>query len=131
MAVAVAEVARHGIDGAGLELAAEDVHVASYAQPVTSQRPRRNRVVISPSRTTISTRSAAHTPRMPQSASSVTRSTRRATDEGHEHRQREKRPVARADEDPVEREDGAVQRLHEREDRPQERGLVEHRRSRP
>ena len=53
---------------------------------------------------------------------------RRAGEERDDHRQREERPVARADEDPVEREDGSVQRLHEREERPQERRLVEHRR---
>ena len=36
------------------------------------------------------------------------------------------RAVARPDQDPVEREHRAVERLHEREDRPQQRALLEH-----
>ena len=72
------------------------------------------------------TRSAAQTPRIPQSASSAASEHGGARDERGDHRHREERPVARADQDPVEREHRSVQRLHEREDRPQERRLVEH-----
>ena len=73
------------------------------------------------------TTSAAHTPRIPHSCLERDQQHRRADEERPDHREREERPVARADEDPVEREDGPRQRLHEREERPQERRLVEHR----
>ena len=49
----------------------------------------------------------------------------RRSDERTDHRHREERPVARADEDPVEREDGPRQRLHQGEERPEQRSLVE------
>ena len=51
------------------------------------------------------TTSAAHTPRIPQSCSSAASEDGGAGDERADHRKREERPVARADEDPVERED--------------------------
>src|SRR2546430_1186617 len=42
-----------------------------------------------------------------------------------EHRPHQEAGVAGADEDPVEGEDGAAERLHQGEERPQERSLVE------
>src|SRR5439155_14832488 len=51
---------------------------------------------------------------------------RHADGERGDHRAGEEGSVARADEDAVEREHGSVQRLHQSEDRPQERDLVKH-----
>ena len=117
-AVPVTVEARHRIDGARLELSSEDVH----AQPVTSQRPRRKRAVIAVRRTRISTTSAAQTPRIPQSPARAASSTAAQAQNAATIAR-----VAGADQDAVEREDRAVERLHECEERPQERGLVEDR----
>ena len=73
----------------------------------------------------ISTPIAAHTPRTPQSLARRGDQHGGAGDEGDDHRGGDVRAVARADQDPVEGEDGAVQRLHEREDGPEERALRE------
>ena len=88
-----------------------------YAHPVTSQRRPANRHDISASRTTISAAIAAQTPTTPQSKASAA-ARRRADGESRDHRPGEERPVAGADQDPVEREDGTVQRLHQREEDP-------------
>ena len=74
----------------------------------------------------MSTVSAAQTPRTPQSAHETTASAGDEHDEGDHHRQGEVRAVARADQDPVEREHGAVERLHQCEQRPEQSALREH-----
>ena len=100
--------------------------VRGYANPVTSQRRRRKRAPISARRVTMSRTSAAQTPRTPQPAQATTASVAAHTEERGRHRQRQVAPVARADQDPVDREDDPVERLHQREERPQQRALGEH-----
>ena len=125
-AVAVPEEARQRIEGAGLELAAEDVHARSLRRPAGDEpatAPKADRHEAEPDED-------EEDERRPHPADApVTRERGeedgRAHAEGGDHRAGQERPVARADEDPVEREDRAVQRLHEREQRPQERDLVE------
>ena len=72
------------------------------------------------------TSSAAQTPVTPQSSCEGER--RKDDEDGArgEHRPHEIARVSGADEDPVEREDGAAERLHHDEERPEERGLVEY-----
>ena len=90
----------------------------AYAQPVTSQRRPAKRHPISASRTQIRTKSAAQTPTIPQSKTSAASETSARDRERRDHRPHQEPPVAGADQDPVEREDGAVQRLHQREKEP-------------
>ena len=71
----------------------------------------------------MSTASAAQTPRTPQSARDGDGEHARTRDERRRHRQRQVAAVARPDQDPVEREHRSVERLHQREDRPQQRAL--------
>ena len=85
---------------------------------MTSQRRPEKRQSISPSRTQIRRKSEAQTPTIPQSNASAARQPDGAHGERRHHRPHQEAAVAGADQDPVEREDGAVQRLHQREEDP-------------
>ena len=98
-----------------------------YVQPTTSQRRVRNRAAISTSRTTTSTVSAAQTPVPPQSSASVRPSTAPVAAKATAIESARYGPVAGADEDAVEREHGAAERLHQREQPPEPVRLREHR----
>ena len=76
------------------------------------------------------TTSAAQTPTMPQSNGERRERTAAHATNATTIDHIEERPVAGADQDPVEREDGAVQRLHQREERPERLRPLEHRRRR-
>ncbi len=71
------------------------------------------------------TSSAAQTPTTPQPSARASAASDDEDGARGEHRPHEIARVAGADEDPVEREDGAAERLHRDEERPEERGLVE------
>ena len=69
---------------------------------------------------------AAQTPRTPPVGPDDDGEAGGAHRKGDRHRQGEIATVAGADQDAVDGEDDAVERLHQREQRPQQRALVEH-----
>ena len=100
------------------------------ANPVTSQRRRRKRTPISARRVTI--RSAERGPDAAHPPVGAQRDTQHggAREQRRRHRHRQVAAVARPDQDSVECEHDPVERLHQREDRPQQRALGEHARIR-
>ena len=82
---------------------------------------------IRPRRTQIRTNRAAQTPTIPQSNSSAASETTARGRECAHHRPHQEAAVAGADQDPVEREDGPVQRLHQHEQGPDRLHPLDHR----